>query len=67
MPRGSGPELENTASSFDFALLDRRIPERVYIGEVEPAGGWTPSRLEVHTDQTQAVRVENNSTSATLP
>ena len=67
MPRGSGPELENTASSFDFALLERRIPERVYIGEVEPAGGWTPSRLEVHTDQTQAVRVENNSTSATLP
>ena len=59
MPRGSGPEIENRAKSPDFALLDRRIPERVHIGETEPPGGWGPARLNVHTKQNLVAALES--------
>ncbi|MEL6465507.1 MAG: hypothetical protein AAFQ58_11120 [Pseudomonadota bacterium] len=59
IPSGSGPEVEVTASSHDFALLDRVIPERVHIGETIPAHGWSPARLNVYSNQNLTVRFES--------
>lgn len=67
MPRGNGPELENTASSPDYALLDRVIPERVRIGQETPPEGWGAERLSVY-DATQdlLMRVASGDATASI-